>query len=89
MIMVKFYLEDLLVLVLNIKDALQNKLREQDLWDLFHFVNNNVARNSYIFYFLFFHNDNNLKILYNSNYKGCDICEGYFFKRCKEARKEK
>lgn len=47
----KIYLEDLQVLVLNIKDMLLKKLKEQDSWDLFHFVNNNIVSNGYIFFF--------------------------------------
>ena len=39
----KFYQEDLLVLVLSIKDMLLNKLKEQDSWDLFHFANKSIA----------------------------------------------
>ena len=35
--------EDLLVLVLSIKDMLLNKLKEQDSWDLFHFANKSIA----------------------------------------------
>ena len=62
MIMVRFYLEDLQVLVLNIKDMLLKKLKEQDSWDLFHFVNNNIVSNGYIFSFF---NDIVIKILYN------------------------
>ena len=51
MIMVRFYLEDLQVLVLNIKDMLLKKLKELDLWDLFHFVNKSIVIYNYIFFF--------------------------------------
>ena len=45
---------------------LLKKLREQDSWDLFHFVNNNIVSNGYIFSFF---NDIVIKILYNISTK--------------------